>query len=83
MGVGAILVNKPARSKDKVRVNTGGGGGFMHGGGKAALWLFRPDSEKTEEDEQADRQMGRETDKAGRQTFNFSQSTQHAHTGRR
>lgn len=37
MGVGAILVNKPARSKDKVRVNTGGGGGFMHGGGKAAL----------------------------------------------
>lgn len=80
MGVGAILVNKPARSKDKVRVNTGGGGGFMHGGGKAALWLLRPDSEKTEEDEQADRQMGRETDKAGRQTLNFSQST---HTGRR
>lgn len=52
----------------------------MHGGGKAALWLLRPDSE---EDEQADRQMGRETDKAGRQTFNFSQSTQQAHTGRR
>lgn len=37
MGVGAILVNKPARSKDKVRVNTGGGGGVHARRGQSSL----------------------------------------------